>query len=96
MRVTTENGKARFPGSTSEGRALLRAMPTHPLHPLAIYLQERGVGIGRGAALLGVSERALREVLAGRARFVWWRERDIAIDLGFTDPEQLFPTAPRS
>ena len=34
----------------------------------------------RGAA--GLSERRLRDVLAGQARFAWWKEHEIAADLG--------------
>jgi hypothetical protein len=71
-------------------RARLAAMKTRPVHPLALYLLERGIGIGEGARLLCVSVRALREVLSGRARFVEWRESGIASDLGMA-VETLFP-----
>jgi hypothetical protein len=65
-------------------------MEIRPLHPLARYLNERGVGIARAAALLGVSERFLRAVFAGRRRFAWWRESEVARDLGF-ETRELFP-----
>lgn len=61
--VTADSGNVRRPGSTN-GRTTLRAMLVKRLHPLALYLLERDVGIPRGAELLGVSERRLRDVLA--------------------------------
>ena len=69
------SGIACQTSSTRSRREKLRAMPTVGIHPLRRYLEDRGVGIAEGAKLLGVSERALREVLAWRTRFAFWRER---------------------
>lgn len=65
-------------------------MTRTPVHPLQTYLLERGVGIAEGARLLSVSERRLRDVLRWRSRLLWWREAEIAADLG-TATEVLFP-----
>ena len=91
--VGADSGNVGHPGLTPvahPGRAELRSLPAKRLHPLALYLLERDVGVARGAELLGVSERRLRDVLAGRARFVWWKECEIASDLG-CERDQLFP-----
>ena len=91
--VGADTGNRAKPGLTPlahPGRTELRAIPTRRLHPLAVYLLERDVGVARGAELLGVSERRLRDVLAGRARFAWWKEHEIAADLG-CERDWLFP-----
>lgn len=67
-------------------------MPLVRVHPLRLYLLlRRDVGIADGARLLGVSERALRDVLTWRRRFAFWREREIAVGLG-DDVASLFPS----
>ena len=96
--VTADSGSVSQSGVTTRspasrrhpGRAELRAMAEYPIHPLEIFLRERRVGIARGAELLGLSERSLRDVLARRTRLSSWREADIAIDLG-ESVETLFP-----
>ncbi|MBX3197264.1 MAG: hypothetical protein KF850_34415 [Labilithrix sp.] len=71
----------------------LRDMPTRRIHPLAIYLMERDVGVARGAALIGVSERMLREVVAWRKRFARYRERELSSVLAI-DLDDFVPPAP--
>lgn len=91
--VASENGSERQPGWTPHaGRAELRAMTVHPIHPLEVYIRERRVRVGRAALLLGLSERTLRDVLAFRVRLSSWRESDVAADLGVV-AEELFPSS---
>lgn len=70
----------------------LRAMPTRALHPLHVYLLERGIGIAEGARYLGMSERALREIIAWRSRPRVRRRTYIAEQLGF-EGDALFPSS---
>jgi len=90
--VSAGIGHARQIGTTAthEGRARLLAMPVRRAHPILVFLQERGVGIGEGAALLGVGERTLRSWMTWSSRPTDHRASDIAVDLGMR-PADLFP-----
>lgn len=83
-------------GEGPPGIAELLAMPVvrdiRPIHPLRRIIEARTT-IAKGARLLGVSERSLREVLAWRARFPPAKERWFARWLG-VDVDELFPRLP--
>lgn len=63
---------------------MLRAMPTTTIHPLQIYLLERGVTLVDGARLLGVSVRTLHRWFTGVAVPTYYMAQHIAVDLGVT------------
>ncbi len=79
----------RFTGLTSS-RLRLRAMPASTIHPLQIFLLERGVSLVDGARLLGVSVRTLHRWFTGAAAPTYYVAQHIAVDLG-VDVDALFP-----
>jgi hypothetical protein len=79
-------------GATTRAQHLreLRDMPRKPLHPLDIYLQERGVSRTRAATMLGTTEKILTWIIRE-----WKRPTDaefLAKALGFKDVGEIFPT----
>jgi len=68
----------------------LRDMPRKPLHPLDVYLQERGVSRAKAAAMLGTTEKMLTWIIRD-----WKRPADaefLAKALGFNDVAEIFPS----
>ncbi len=67
----------------------LRDMPRKPIHPLDLYLQERGVSRAKAAMMLGTTEKILTWIIRE-----WKRPTDaefIANALGFKSVEEIFP-----
>jgi hypothetical protein len=76
--------------------ARLRAKPRKRIHPLRLYLLERGVSLKDGAKYLNVHVRTIMNLVAWQtAPNVAWRDH-VARELGFKDPERLFPPLDRS
>jgi hypothetical protein len=84
-------------GEGPAGLVKLRTSPivreVLPVHPLRAFIEARDLGIAEAAALLDVSERSLREILAWRAHFPRRKAQFIARYL-HEDPEALFPPRP--
>lgn len=79
-------------GATTRAQRLheLRDMPSRPLHPLDVYLQERGVSRAKAAVMLGTTEKILTWIIRE-----WKQPTDaefIAKELGFKEVEGIFPT----
>jgi len=84
---------AHDPSATTRAKRLaqLRAMPRKPMHPLALYLAERGVSRAQAEELLG-----LRRIDIEHSIRDWKRPKDaesIADALGL-DVDDLFPESP--
>jgi len=89
-----EASLAHDPAATTRAKRLaqLRDMPRKPIHPLALYLAERGVSRGQAEELLG-----LRRIDIEHAIRDWKRPKDaafIADALGL-DVDDLFPESPQ-
>lgn len=92
MKIRRRRPRQLESASTAEnGRVALRDMPARRIHPLLIFLLERGVGIGEGARMIGLSERMLRDVVGWKAQLSSYRGSRIAVDLGFASHADLFP-----
>jgi len=88
-----EASLAHDPNATTRAKRLaqLRAMPRKPMHPLALYLAERGIPRAQAEELLG-----LRRIEIEHAIRDWNRPKDaefIADALGL-DVDDLFPESP--
>jgi hypothetical protein len=88
-----EASLAHDPNATTRAKRLeqLRDMPRTPMHPLALYLAERGVSRTQAEELLG-----LRRIEIDHAIRDWKRPKDaafIADALGL-DVDDLFPETP--
>jgi lambda repressor-like predicted transcriptional regulator len=73
--------------------AMLLIVPPRPVHPLQLFLLERGLALATAARYLGMSLRSLKDVIAWRYRPRPERRETIARELRMT-VAQLFPELP--
>jgi len=88
-----EASLAHDPSATTRAKRLaqLRDTPRKPMHPLALYLAERGISRAQAEELLG-----LRRVEIEHAIRDWTRPKDAAFiaDVLGLDVDELFPESP--
>jgi hypothetical protein len=73
----------------------LREMARSEVHPLRLYLLERGVTLPQAAAAFDMSERKLQDIISWRRPMPDHQRGALALLLGYASADAVFPYKPR-